>query len=238
VTLPSARGGAADPADDRRHGRRRAQRRRLLRLLLAGPALGLPGLGLLGACTNLVPGQTPPPTLYGLTPKSTFREDLPPVDWQLILEAPVANAGLNTTRIALQRDPMRLEYYARSSWTDRAPLMIQTLMIESFENSGKIISIGRESVGLRADFVLKSELREFQAEYFDGGPPKARVRINLKLVRMPQREIIGSESFEAVVEASTDSLDAVIVAFDEALGKVLRRVVEWTISAGAVAYLR
>ncbi len=37
---------------------------------------------------------------------------------------PVADAGLDTTRIALQRRATQLEYYARSGWVDRAPLMI------------------------------------------------------------------------------------------------------------------
>ena len=44
--------------------------------------------------------------------------------------------------------------------------MIQTLLIESFENTGKIIAVGRQSLGLRSDFNLKLEVREFQAEYF------------------------------------------------------------------------
>ena len=112
-------------------------RRRLLRT-----ALTLPLAALATACELAVPGQGPPPVLYRLTPKSTFSEDLPRVDWQLILEVPVADAGLNTTRVALLQTPTQLEYYARSSWTDRAPLMVQTLMIESFENSGRIVSRG------------------------------------------------------------------------------------------------
>jgi len=209
-------------------------RRRALRLLAALP-LGAAA----GACSGLVvPGQTPPPNLYRLSPKSTFREDLPRVDWQLVLEAPQADASLNTTRIALQSSPMQVEYYARASWTDRAPLMVQTLMIESFENSARIVSVGREAVGLRADFVLKSELREFQAEYFGSATPEAHVAINAKLVRMPDRDIIASETFAAKVLSETDSLDIVIQAFDEALGKVLRRLVEWTIAAGTIAYRR
>ena len=116
--------------------------------------------------------------------------------------------------------------------------MVQTLMIESFENSQRIISVGRESVGLRADFVLKSELREFQAEYFDGAPPQVRVVMNVKLVRMPERTIIGSESFERRIAATADRLDDVVEAFDGALGKVLRQMVEWTIAAGTIAYRR
>ncbi|MEQ8354988.1 MAG: ABC-type transport auxiliary lipoprotein family protein [Kiloniellaceae bacterium] len=200
------------------------------RLLQAAAALPLAALA--AGCSLPVPGQGPPPELFRLTPKSTFRDDLPTANWQLILEPPVANAGLNTTRIALQRGPTQLEYYARSGWADRAPVMIQTLMIESFENSHKIVSVGRESVGLRADFILKTELRELQAIYPNGGPPDAWVGLNAKLVQMPRRAIVASKSFEHRVGAETDNLPLIVDAFDEALGKVLRQLVEWTLIEG------
>jgi len=206
-------------------------RRRLLRAIAALPVAALaPG------CSLPVPGQGPPPELFRLTPKSTFREDLPAVDWQLVLEPPVADAGLDTTRIALQRSPTQLEYYARSGWVDRAPLMIQTLMVESFENSKKIVSIGRESIGLRADFILKSELRELEAVYDNGGPPTAWVTVNVKLVQMPRRAIVASKSFTAREPGTADNLPQIIEAFDNALGKVLRHIVEWTLTEGETAY--
>ena len=209
----------------------RLGRRRLLRA-----AAALPVVALASGCSLPVPGQGPPPELFRLTPKSTFRDDLPAVDWQLVLEPPVADAGLNTTRIALQRSPTQIEYYARSGWADRAPLMMQTLMVESFENSGRIVSIGRESIGLRADFILKSELRELQAVYYNGGPPKAWVSVNVKLVQMPRRAIVASQSFDGRVPAAADSLPQIIEAFDEAAGKVLRHIVEWTLIEGEKAY--
>ncbi len=196
--------------------------------------LAPPLAALAAACE--VPGKGPPPILYRLTPKSTFREDLPTVSWQLVLELPLANAGLSTTRIALYRDPTNLEYYARASWTDRAPNMVLTLMIESFENSGKIIAVGRESIGLRSDFVLKTELREFQAEYYGGDLPTAHVAINAKLVQSATRTIVGSRNFESRFEARADSREAIIAAFDEALGKTLKRLVEWTLRTGEEAY--
>lgn len=210
---------------------RSADRRGFLRA-----AAALPLVALAAGCQVPVPGQGPPPVLFRLTPKSTFSEDLPEVTWQLVLEVPVANAGLSTTRVALQRTPTQLEYYARSSWTDRAPQMIQTLMIESFENSKRIVAVGRESVGLRADFVLKTDLREFQAEYFAGSRPSVRVAINAKLVQLPRRTIIGSQSFESVAEARKDTMPEIIEAFDEALGKVLKDLVEWTLTTGEAAY--
>ncbi len=202
-------------------------RRKILRAVL-----GLPAAGLAAACQTLVPGQGPPPNLYRLTPKSTYREDLPQVDWQLVIDKPLANAGIDTTRIGLQHRPTRLDYYARVSWADRAPLMIQTLMVESFENSGRIVAVGRDLISLRADFILKTELREFQAEYFDSTQPRVHVAITARLVQMPRRAIVGSQKFDHTVEAEVDHIDNVVDAFDTALGWVLRRLVEWTLLRG------
>ena len=103
-----------------------AGRRRLLRA-----AAALPVVALATGCELPVPGQGPPPELFLLTPKSSFRDDLPAAPWQLIVEPPSANASLNSTRIALLRSPTQIDYYARSNWGDRAPLMVQTLMVES-----------------------------------------------------------------------------------------------------------
>ncbi len=207
------------------------QRRQSLKFLAA-----LPLAGLAAACSNLVPGQGPPPSLYRLTPKSSFRKDLPAVKWQLVLEPPVANGSLNTTRIALQRSPTQLEFYAKSGWVDQAPIMVQTLMVESFENSGKIVSVARETGGLRADFVLKTELREFQTIYYRNGQPEALVGLNAKLIQLPQRSIIASQNFEHTAPAAADQIDNIITAFDDALDKVLRGVVEWTLTSGQTAY--
>jgi cholesterol transport system auxiliary component len=195
-----------------------------------GPAIWVTAAVLvLGACA--LPGAGEPPNLYTLTPKSSFAPDLPRVEWQLIVETPVAAAGLNTSRIALQRSPVTLEYYANANWTDVAPLMVQTLLIESFENSGRIVAVSRESMTVRADYTLKTELREFQAEYDGNGPPRARVRINAKLTRVADRAIIASHTVERIVRAEGSDLPSIALAFDEALGSTMRRIVEWALPA-------
>jgi cholesterol transport system auxiliary component len=83
---------------------------------------------------------------------------------------------------------------------------------------------------LRSAYNLISELREFQAEYDQGGAPKVRVRINAKLVKMPERMIIGSTTAEFIEKSDGTGLEAVVHAFDAALGKSLKRIVEWTLT--------
>ena len=136
-------------------------RRRALALAVTGVA------GIANGC-GILPQFNEPIETYTLTPKSTFPPDLPAVNWQLVVETPTAPAGIDSARIALSQTSYTLEYFAKVGWTDRAPEMIQTLLIESMESTGKIVGVGRESIGLRPDYLLKTDLREFQAVYRDG----------------------------------------------------------------------
>ena len=177
----------------------------------------------------------PAPDLYTLSPKSTFAPELPEVTWQLVVEEPSAAKGIDTDRIAIAPTPLEVKYFPNSRWADRAPKMVQTLLIQSFENAKKIVSVGRQSLGLRSDFVLKTELREFQAEKGDDGATTVRVRVNLKLVRPALGQIVASQSFESVKPCPTEGINDVVAAFDEAVGAVLKRSVAWTLEQGQKA---
>jgi cholesterol transport system auxiliary component len=186
----------------------------------------------LASCSLPNIGSGPPPDLYVLSPKSTFPDDLPTVDWQLVVEEPSTAKGIDTDRIAIAPHPLEVKYLAGSRWADRAPRMIQQLMIQSFENSQKIVSVGRQSIGLRSDFVLKMELREFQAEKTADGGMQVRVRLNLKLVRQAVGMIVASESFESIKPAASENVSDIVQAFDDAVGAVFKRAVGWTLKAG------
>ena len=59
-----------------------------------------------------------------------------------------------------------------------------------------------------------------------------RVRLNCKLVRMPERVIIAGANFEDMVTPVANTAEGVIQAFDESLGDVMRDVVEWSLVTG------
>ncbi|WP_109451887.1 ABC-type transport auxiliary lipoprotein family protein [Azospirillum sp. TSH64] len=183
----------------------------------------------LAACSTLNPTA---PHLYTLTPRASVAAG-PKADWQLLVETPAAAAGIDTPRIALARSPTSLDYFADVSWADRAPNMVQGLIVQTFEDSGRIVSVGRDTVGLRSDYVLKSELRDFQAEYATPGaamPDRVHVRLSAKLVAMPRRTIEAGETFEASAPVRGRSFTDVIAAFDQALGQVTGELVGWSLS--------
>lgn len=202
---------------------------------MGASAIGIVGLA---AGCGILPEVSKPVNLYTLTPKSTFPEDLPSVEWQLVVETPTAPAGIDTARIALQRSAYTLEYFADSGWTDRAPEMVQTLLVNSFESTGKIVGVGMESIGIRPDYMLKTDLREFQAIYPEGSDvPYVHVRVSCLLVRMPDRRIVASISPEERVDARGPNFTDIIDAYDEALGKVLRDIVVFTLTKGQADFV-
>ena len=210
-----------------------------MKLSSAGPgrALVMAACLVLGSCAAALELASPdPPRLYELTPESTF-DDLPDVEAKLSLEVPTATAGLNNARIALRPTPTTLEYYAHASWIDVVPVMVQNLLIESFDNAAKIDVLDRGVVGVRTEYALLTHIREFQAEYDAAGTPKIRVRLQARLVRLPRRVSIGSTSEEFVVPAEDTSMPAIVRAFDQAFGEAAKRLVEWTIRVSATAQM-
>ncbi len=201
--------------------------RRLSRRVLAPVVL----LAMTGCTSLLGLGGGPPPHLYRLTAVAAFPPDLPHVPMQLLVDVPQAPAGLDTRRIALSRSALSLDYFAGSEWTDVLPDLIRTALVDSFENSHAIIALGRNAIGLRADFALRGEIRHFEAEYgaADGAPTISAVIVGA-LVRMPAGEIVATRTFAATQSAAANTIPAVVTAFDAALARILQQIVVWTLT--------
>jgi cholesterol transport system auxiliary component len=191
----------------------------------------------LAGCASLFVA-TPPGHLYRLSADGAYPATLPRVTTQLLVDLPQAPAGIDTTRIALTRAPFSLDYYADSEWTDRVSALVQTTLLASFENSKAITAIDRESIGLRADFILKTEIRHFEAVSDGNAPPTVWVAMIARLVAMPQREIIAQASFERRVPAAANAVPAVVAAFNAAADAVIKDIVVWTVTNPALTRTR
>jgi cholesterol transport system auxiliary component len=164
---------------------------------------------------------------------------LPHPSVQLLVDVPLAPAGLDTGRIALSRAAVSIDYFADSEWIDRVPLMVQTALLDSFENSKAITAIDREAVGLRADLILRTEIRHFEAVYSPpNGAPEVWVAISARLVNPTGRDIVANASFERRQQANSNDIAQIVLAFDEALGGVTEDIVVWAVRNPALSARR
>ena len=188
---------------------------------------------LCGSCGILA--EAPKRQLYRADPTLSFAAPLPHTAAQLLVAVPNAPAGLDTARIALSRSAVSLDYFADAEWTDRVPLLVQSAMIEGFERSGAVPAVGRDSAGLRADFILESDVRDFSALYDSPAqPPLVSVVVNVKLIKIPDRKIVGQSSTTRRQRAAANGVPEVVRAFDAALGGVVEEVVRWAVTNPAL----
>jgi cholesterol transport system auxiliary component len=204
----------------------RPSRRHLLAGLIAGSVgQSVTGCGLIG----------PPPRQFTLTPVADFPRGLLPVKWSVVVDEPTAARQIDTSRIALMSGPFEVEYYTDVEWTDSAPAMVQLLLVQSFQNAGRLPVVVPSRQTFATDFLLLSNLRKFQVEYDLSGTPQATVVIEATLLRMPRRSPVATARFEKATRINSKSTETVTAAFDASLGDVMRRVVDWTIQQGSSA---
>jgi cholesterol transport system auxiliary component len=185
----------------------------------------------LAACSNIIgPPESSP--LYMLRPK------MPPggagraVNWQISIQLPEAPQSLDTDRIALVQPGDIMDYYANAEWQDRLPFLVQQALIEAFEANNRITAVGRDTDILRADYLLQTDIRDFQARYdAQDAPPTAVVRIACKLIAAHGRTITQIMTVQKQVPTQQNSIGAATQAMNEALGEALVDIVSWTLSA-------
>lgn len=189
----------------------------------------------LAACSPIAALAPPSPTLYRLSPEFGPVEDAEPVRWQLLVEPPEAPAAIAGSRVAIRLGENQYDYYADVGWADRAPVMLQSLILRAFEESGRIVSVGREQGGLRADYLLKTDIRAFDAVFSDeNATPMIEIELAARLVRLPRRDIVAAKRFRAESVARSTAFTDVIAAFDLATAEALGELVHWSLEEGFV----
>lgn len=199
---------------------------------LAGKALALAFLALpIASCGVTLIDTQPPPQIYDLSAPDAATEGAPVV-WALIVEEPATVRALGTNRIALRRSDNSIQYYQGARWSDRGPALMQSRIIEALENSGRILSVGSETSGIKSRYRLKSNLRDFHSDLGTGSKPTIRVTLNAKLFSVRTRDIVATRLLTKDVQARSGKMGDVVKAFDEAAQDVTGQAVAWVLEAG------
>jgi cholesterol transport system auxiliary component len=183
----------------------------------------------LAGCGSILGPSVPPAQIYRLSPDMTTQPGQS-VAWQLAVGRPDTTQTLDTDRIALLRGSV-MDYYGDAQWNDSAPRLVQSLLVQAFDKSGRVQAATRDSASLRADLTLATELRDFEALYDAAdAPPLVVIDIQAKL--LDQRgQVVASLDSRQTARATQNSIPSVVVAFDQAMGGALSRIVTWSLQA-------
>ena len=194
--------------------------------------IGLSSLAL-SACGGNLLGPPDAGPMYMVAPKfPATPAGGEKVKWALAILRPTVAAGLDTDRIALTQADGSMDYYAKASYPDRLPNIVQQSILDGFESSGRIDAVAREEEALHTDYNLAIELKDFAAHYSQqDGIPSVTVAITVKLTTAHGRAIVGSFATNQSGTASVNSAAATAQALQQALGAAVTQIVNWTLTA-------
>ena len=199
----------------------------LPRLLIAALAFGS-----LAACDTLsaVSDASEELDAFTLAPVDT-EQRMTAVGGHMIVEEPTAPGAIATDRILIKPSRIQAQYLSGSRWVDPAPVLIQSLLVQSLENAGGFRLVGRQAMGLMPDYTLMTEIRNFQAEATssgDGSDLIVRIGLTLTLIRESDRSIVATKRVESVVATPSSAPVSLVSAFDAATSAALLEVITWT----------
>jgi cholesterol transport system auxiliary component len=184
-----------------------------------------------GGCGSLLKTELPPSTSYVLASAPAGSSGVTRSDADLSIGRPDLAPGLDTERIAVLKG-RHLDYYRGAQWGGRATEIVQTLMVESFEDQQLFRSVTTEQSRVSSDYVLDVSVRDFQAEYAsENDAPTAHVTIVGRLIRVKDRQLVETLAATAQSKASDNRLSEVAAAFEAAAQKVVLELAQKTSTA-------
>ncbi|MEI9992728.1 MAG: ABC-type transport auxiliary lipoprotein family protein [Rhizomicrobium sp.] len=205
----------------------------MTKLLLDRRALLVAGAAsvALSACSSIIgPPEAPP--IYLLRPPLPPAGGGPRVAWQMSVVTPDAPDSLDTTRIALQQPNGTMDYYANANWADRLSLLVQSALLDAFQASNRIAAVGHDTDGLKSDYLLQTDIRDFEAIYETADTaPSVVVVIQARLVGARSRSIVQALNARAEVQTDANTVPAVVAAMNQALGQTMGQIVGWALTA-------
>jgi cholesterol transport system auxiliary component len=174
----------------------------------------------LSACSSSAP------TTYDL---SAVREvsglnRLSPGGGQLLVSEPATVQVLDSDRIIVKDDAGAISFIGGGQWADRLPRLLQTRLIQTFENVGRRAAVGRPGDRIVGDYQLNTDIRAFQIM---SGSGEAVVELSVKLINDKNGRVTAARIFTSRVPASAGDVGAAAAALDKAMMNALVDIVRW-----------
>jgi cholesterol transport system auxiliary component len=180
-------------------------------------------------CVSLLPETAPPKPRYHIATPDAAALSGEMIDWSLVVEDPRTTRVYDSVKVAVATAPGKIEYFAGAEWADRAPRLFQTALVQTFEDSGRVLSVGDRTAVPVGDLVLQTDIRHLELDV--QGEKAAKVSIYAR-ISDGKGNIYAAQKFTSSSPASSERPDAVIAAFDGAFAEVISEIVAWTYEEG------
>lgn len=147
---------------------------------------------------------------------------------QLLIADPTALKALDSENILVRLSGSEVQYLANSQWSDRLPRMVQSKLVEAFEDTGRLGGVGRPGQGLAIDYQVVTDIRAFEV---DTAKNLANIEISVKLLNDKNGTVKAQQVFQSSARVSGSGNANLVKALDSAFADASRDIVAWTLKS-------
>ncbi|MEM8662584.1 MAG: ABC-type transport auxiliary lipoprotein family protein [Pseudomonadota bacterium] len=147
---------------------------------------------------------------------------------QILVPEPRALEAYASNKIPVKPTPLTLSYYPSVALQDTAPKVMQRVMLDTFQNTGRVRAVGLPGQSLLINYQVVTELRAFHVETFAG--TAARIEVSAKLLNDTNGRVVTDRVFSTVVPITSDSADTAAEGLNLAAQALAADVVAWTLT--------
>ncbi len=147
---------------------------------------------------------------------------------QLLVAEPTALKALDSENIVVRLSNSEVQYLAKSQWSDRLPRMVQSKLVEAFQDTGRLGGVGRPGQGLAIDYQVVTDIRAFEVDTKNN---VANIEISVQLLNDRNGTVRAQDVFRASARVSGTGNANFVKALDAAFASASREIVAWTLKA-------
>jgi cholesterol transport system auxiliary component len=148
---------------------------------------------------------------------------------QILVPEPTALQALNSQQVVIRVAHAEIQYLSKARWSDRLPKMVQSKLVEAFENTRKLGGVGRPGEGLAIDYQVVTDIRAFEIQASGGS--RAHIEISVKILNDRNGTVRAQQVFSADAPVKGSDNPGYIAALDAAFARVTTEIVGWTLKS-------
>lgn len=153
---------------------------------------------------------------------------------EFVVEQPTASGAIDTDRILVRPTRTQVQYLPDARWTEPAPDMLRSAMVETFLRTGAFRHVGTRPLGASGDVALVTSILDFGA-VVTGETATVEVTIVARLVRETDAAVVATRTFARRVPVPDTGTSTLIAGFEAATDAVLADLAGWVFSTRGVS---
>jgi cholesterol transport system auxiliary component len=142
----------------------------------------------------------------------------------ILIVEPTAIELYASERVVVRERDGALSYLPGVQYADQLPALVQTRLVETFENASRIGGVARPGDRVSPDFQLNSTIRTF---WVDAETSQAVVEVAVRAVDERDGSVADAKVFSARAPVAAIEGRAAMLGLEAALAEVMLEIVRW-----------